>query len=142
MNPTFNNDQWLKRAFITIAEAPRVDTSLPAPYGHTVAPECVPALIAALRPRVYDARLQMASARKVPLRKGWKVVVWMLAFRPGYCGDHRGVTEEEWSTLACAVADIIRAHVPDASIYCEPWSADSKFQFRWEAHLLTNPHPI
>lgn len=67
--------------------------------------------------------------------KGKRVTVWALGFRPGYCGDSRGVTKEQWDALCAELTANIVLVFPGAKPYKEPWKKNRKFQYNFETYV-------
>jgi hypothetical protein len=83
----------------------------------------------------HKARLQCDLVKSKSLAFGKRVEIFLLGYRPGFCGDDgKGVTQEEWSTIGDKVRLALR-YLDGAKPYIEPWSADKKFELRFEAYI-------
>ena len=69
--------------------------------------------------------------------RGFRLNIFLLAFRPGFCGDPtQGVTQAEWNDVTESIRAALKPLDPDAPLYVEPWTAAAKFQARFETYIL------
>jgi hypothetical protein len=86
-----------------------------------------------------DPRTQCFLVDRKSLVYGYRLHLFVLAFRPGLCEveDERGLDESEWKELTSKIKAHIYSFFPLAEIYVEKWSNSRKFQLRWETYIQT-----
>lgn len=83
------------------------------------------------------AWLQCDLVERKGTARGFKLNVFLLGYRPGFCGDvNEGLTAEQWKTLTNRTSAIIAAALGEnIAPYCEDWNAERKFQYRFETYI-------
>lgn len=124
---------------ITMLVPPKRIASLRKPYDYELpARECREMLQEAkaiLKP--FDTLLQCKLVDSKPTKYGCRVNLFLLGYRPGYCGEAtRGLTVEQWQEATDKLRVHLVASLPDAMIYIDPWSSEKKFQARFETYVL------
>lgn len=67
---------------------------------------------------------------------GFKVSVFLLAYKVGLCGNSDGTTKEEWEKVTKQVKKLICSLTgEDELMYIEPWNDDNKVQARWKKYI-------
>lgn len=106
------------------------------PYQFELPAKSFDALFAKLRAVENQSKCQHFMVERKPTRYGSRLEVWSLAFKPGFVGDERGVTEEEWAKIYTTIVGILIDSIGNSiKPYCEAWNPDRKFQFRFETYV-------
>jgi len=67
---------------------------------------------------------------------GFKVSVFLLAYKAGLCGDEKGTTKEEWEKVTGKVKEQISFLTGEEEMmYIDPWSDIRKVQARWGKYV-------
>jgi len=83
-----------------------------------------------------SGRFQQCSIAIDKKAYGFKVHVYLLAYKIGLCGDSSGTTKEEWEKVTKQVKNLICALTgKDEIMYIDPWDDDQKVQARWEKYI-------
>jgi hypothetical protein len=83
-----------------------------------------------------DRLVQMYFVSTKPVMKGIRFGIFILGFRPGYTGDTRGITKEQWEKVtADTLARIRQTLGNNVNMSIEPWSSERKFDARFETYI-------
>lgn len=67
---------------------------------------------------------------------GFKVRVFLLAYKVGLCGDSTGTTKEEWEKVTEKVKKLVCSLTGQEELmYIEPWNDNKKVQARWGKYV-------
>jgi hypothetical protein len=149
MSTTTNNSDWVQTVAtnvgsVQILSAPlksRKETGLRHPYQFKASLADVRTLIKSLRELSkgdpYTKMQYGASPTSKSTTYGIRFDIFMLGFKPGYCGTPlTGVTREEWDKCVEEVTTAVRAVLPDVPVYASQWNPNNKFQFRIETYIM------
>jgi len=67
---------------------------------------------------------------------GRKFGVWTLSFAPGFCGDNRGCTQEQWVAYTNSILKRLEKDLGEVDLYVEPWNSTRKFQMRFDTYVM------
>ena len=146
MNQNEINNNWLKTVPTNVGECTfitppvRVVPGLRKPY------ECeIPAaegkqLVKELKDmfsNLESASLQCVLVESKPTKYGIRLNIFLLGHRPDFCGEpHKGCNAQFWNVTTEWLATKLRETLGDwVQVYAEPWSADEKFQARFETYI-------
>lgn len=145
MNQSEINAEWHQQLDSNVGKIgmlvqPRhVTPGLRKPYEWELEWDMLEALVLALR-GIANSRtkwLQCALVEAKRLAFGRRVKIFLLGYRPGFCGptEAEGITADQWQLTGDAVRLALKV-LPDAKPYIEEWSAEKKFQLRFEAYIM------
>lgn len=141
MNQSQINSQWLQTlpcnvGTVGLLVQPRhVTPGLRKPYEWELDEDMIDAMVLWLRGIANRKKwLQCGLVESKRLAFGRRVSIFLLSYRPGFCGDETGITEEQWNRLAHSVRLALMV-LPGAKPYIEKWSATRKFQLRFECYI-------
>jgi hypothetical protein len=132
------NAQWhVTDSGITYLEQPRhVTAGLRKPYEYELEWDEIEALILALRgiANRFKSRLQCSLVETKRLAFGRRISFFFLGYRPSFCGDNTGITNEDWQDLAHRLNTHLTV-LPDAKPYMEAWTGEEKFEMRFYVYI-------
>jgi len=143
MNQQQSNQAWQQEAqtnvgSVTFLVPPQRNSGLRKPYQYQMAEVDIlklkKAIKDALKPYANLVQCDLVDFKRTGL--GFRVNIFVLAFIPQFCGDNRGVTEQQWNQLASALKQSLVQLDPEAPVYVEPWNTKAKFQARFETYIL------
>jgi hypothetical protein len=98
------NAQWhvTDGQFTFLVQPRHVTKGLRKPYEYELELDQIEALVLALRgiANRFKSRLQCSYVESKRLAFGRRINFFFLGYRPGFCGDDTGITNEDWQDLA------------------------------------------
>jgi len=107
------------------------------PYRYPLTEEKFKALHKSLKAICKSSDLQCDLVDRKPLTYGYKLGVFLLGYRVGFCGDEKGISEAKWVEVTTTITALILEAIPEAEIQTDNFSETKKFALRWEAYIQT-----
>ena len=80
--------------------------------------------------------LQCSGVSTKPTKYGIRLDVFLLGFRPGFCGDSMGCTDIFWQGVTLGLINRLKQTLGSSVlVYVEPWTDKEKFQARFETYI-------
>lgn len=85
----------------------------------------------------FGNNLQCAGVDSKPVTYGARLDIFLLGYKPGHTGTTTGVTRAQWEKVTTELCDRLKQSLgEDIAVYIEPWTAERKFQARFETYIM------
>lgn len=138
------NEKWKQKFQSNVGEIvmlvpPKRQSGLRKPYDFVAPMAEVAALVkdvkTILQPYA-NGRLQCGHVATKSASRGRKFSVFLLGYKPGFCGTPDGISAADWESVASTVKSRIANTLGDCEMYIEDWNPDHKFQARFETYIM------
>lgn len=144
MNQQQSNQAWQQEAqtnvgSVTFLVPPQRNSGLRKPYQYKTTTADFTRLKTELKTisTQFGFRLQCDLVDTKPVKYGSRLDCFLLGYAPGYVGGLRGITREEWEKITTELCARLKQSLgDDVSVYVEPWTAERKFQARFETYVM------
>lgn len=85
----------------------------------------------------FGDNLQCDLVDSKPVTYGARLNCFLLGYKPGYTGGNTGVTCDQWGKVTTELCARLKQSLgDDVLVYVEPWTAERKFQARFETYVM------